>query len=79
MCNSGDRVNGLGHLYRAIELSPSNTNALTDLATAMMVSGNIGKAREYGEKAVQADPGSILAHRLLARVEDIERIQRREG
>lgn len=79
MFNSGHRVNGLAHLHRAIELSPSNTNALTDLATAMMMLGNIGKAREYGEKAVQADPGNILAHRLLERVEDIERIQRREG
>jgi Tfp pilus assembly protein PilF len=37
------------------------------------------KAKEYGEKAVQADPGNILAHKLLARVEGIERIQRREG
>ncbi|MFC1990184.1 tetratricopeptide repeat protein [Chloroflexota bacterium] len=77
--NGGDRGNGLSHLYRAIELYPTNTNALTDLATAMMMLGNMDKAKEYGERAVQADPGNVLAHRLLERVEDIERIQRREG
>ena len=77
--NGGDRGNGLSHLYRAIELSPANTNALTDLATAMMMLGNMDKAREYGERAAQADPGNILAHSLLERVEDIERIRRREG
>ncbi len=77
--NGGDRGNGLSHLYRAIELSPANTNALTDLATAMMMLGNMDKAKEYGERAVQADSGNVLAHRLLERVEDIERIQRREG
>ncbi len=77
--NGGDRGNGLVHLYRAVELSPATTNALTDLATAMMMLGNMDKAKEYGEKAVQADPGNTLAHRLLDRVEDIERIQMREG
>ena len=77
--NGGDRRNGLVHLYRAVELSAANTNALTDLATAMMMLENIDKAKEYGEKAVRADPGNILAHKLLERVEDIERIQRREG
>ena len=79
MLNGGDRGNGLVHLHKAVEMSPATTNALTDLATAMMVLGNTDKAREYGEKTVQADPGNILAHKLLERVEDIERIQRREG
>ena len=79
MFNGGDRRNGLVHLHRAVELSPAITNALTDLATAMMVLGSIDKARKYGEQAVQADPGNILAHRLLEKVKDIERIQRREG
>ena len=49
------------------------------MATAMMMLGNMDKAREYGERAVQADPGNILAHSLLERIEDIERIHKREG
>ena len=35
------------------------------------------KELEEVKKAVQADPANILAHRLLERVEEIERIQKR--
>jgi hypothetical protein len=34
-------------------------------------------AREHGEMAVEADPGNILARKLLERVDEIERIQKR--
>ena len=77
--NGSDRRNGLVHLYRATELSPAKTNALTDLATAMVMLEAMDKAKEYGEEAVQADPRNTLAHRLLEQVEDIERIQGQEG
>lgn len=71
--NGGDRIEGLAHLYRALDLSPSNANTLTDIATAMLVQGNTDKARDYGEKAVQLDPGYILAHKLLETIGWIER------
>lgn len=71
--NGGDRTEGLAHLYRALDLSLSKANTLTDLATAMLVLGNTDKARDYGEKAVQLDPGYILAHKLLETIDRIER------
>ena len=51
MFNSGKSAVGLSHLYRALELLLSNVHAMTDLATAMLMLGNVDKAREYGEKA----------------------------
>ena len=47
MFNVGNRTEGIGHLYRALELFPSNLHAMTDLATAMLMLGNTKKAREY--------------------------------
>ena len=76
--NGGDRSDGLCHLHRAIELSPSNTNALTDLATAMMMLGNMEEARALGERAVEVDAGNVLAHRLLEKVEELRRLLRRQ-
>ncbi len=76
--NGGDRSDGLLHLHRAIELSPTNANALTDLATAMMVLGNIDKAREYGERAVEIDAGNTLANKLLEKVAELQRLMKRK-
>ena len=70
--NGGDRTEGIGHLYRALELSPCNLHAMTDLATAMLMLGNIKKAREYGEKALRLDPGYVLARNLLETINRIE-------
>ena len=70
--NGKDKMEGLRHLYRAVELSPTNSHALTDLATVMMALGNMVKAREYGEGAIEADPGNVLAQRLLERIADTE-------
>ncbi len=73
--NGGDKADGLAHLYKAEELSPTDANVLTDLATAMLVMGNIDKAREYGEDAVRSDPGHVLAHKLLKNIDRIDRIR----
>ena len=72
MFNGCNRTEGIDHLYRALELSPSNLNAMTDLATAMLMLGNTEKAREYGEKALQLDPGYILAQKLLKTIDEVE-------
>ena len=75
--NGGDKAVGLAHLYRAKELSPTDANLLTDLATAMLVMGNIDKAREYGEDAVRNDPEHSLAHKLLENIDRIDRLSRK--
>ncbi len=75
--NGGDQTGGLAHLHRAKELSPTDANLLTDLATAMLVMGNIDKAREYGEDAVRSDPEHSLAHKLLENIDRIDRISRK--
>ncbi len=72
MFNAGSRAGGLSHLYRALELLSSNLHAMTDLATAMLMLGNMEKAREYGEKALHFDPSYILAQNLLKTIERIE-------
>ena len=77
--NGGDQTDGLAHLYRAKELSPVNVNLLTDLATAMLVMGNIDKAKEYGEDAIQADPGHSLARKLLETIDRVDRIKGKQG
>ncbi len=73
--NGGDQTGGLAYLYKAKELSPTDANVLTDLATAMLVMGNIDKAREYGEDAVRSDPGHSLARELLENIDRIDRIR----
>jgi len=75
MFNAGNRTDGLSHLYRALELSHSNLHAMTDLATAMLMLGNMEKAREYGEKALRLDPDYMLARNLLNTIDRIERKQ----
>jgi len=72
MFNGSDRTEGIGHLYRALELSPSNLHAMTDLATPMLMLGNIEKAREYGEKALRFDPSYVLARNLLKTIDRME-------
>jgi tetratricopeptide (TPR) repeat protein len=73
MFNGGDRVEGMTHLFRALELSPTNVHATTDLGAAMLILGNTSKAREYGEKALRLDPGYELARSLVDMVERIEK------
>ncbi len=51
MFNAGKGIEGLGHLHRSLELLSSNIHAMTGLATAMLMLGNMEKAREYGERA----------------------------
>jgi len=77
--NGGDKTDGIAHLYRAKELSPTNANVLTDLATAMLLLGNFDKAREYGEDAVQVDPEHSLAHKLLEKIDRIDRIRGKQS
>ena len=72
MFNGGNRVEGIGHLYRALELSPSNLHAMTDIATAMLMLRNMEKAREYGERALYFDPSYIFAQDLLKTIDRIE-------
>lgn len=72
MFNGGSRTEGIGHLYRALELSPSNIHAMTDLAGALLMLGNMEKAREYGERALRLDPGYILAKNILKTIDRIE-------
>ncbi len=72
MFNAGNRAEGLSHLYRALELLSSNLHAMTDLATAMLMLGNMEKAREYGERALNFDPSYTLAQDLLKTIERIE-------
>ena len=73
--NGGDRAEGITHLHTALELSPSNIHAMTDLATAMMMLGNLEKAREYGKKALHLDPAHALAQNLLEMINRIEEKQ----
>jgi Flp pilus assembly protein TadD len=75
--NDSDMLKGLTHLYRAAELCPSDANVAMDLGTAMLMLGNIDKAREYAEKTLQIDPGNVLGRRLLETVEDIEKKRER--
>ena len=72
MFNAGNRTEGQSHLYRALELLSSNIHAMTDLATAMLMLGNMEKAREYGERALHFDPSYILAQGLLKTIDRIE-------
>jgi len=72
--NGGDKIEGISHMYRALDLSPSNVHLLTDLGTAMLVLGNIEKAREYGEKALRLDPAYASAHRFLEMVSRVEKM-----
>ncbi len=73
MFNAGNRIEGITHMYRALELSPSNINTMTDLATALLMLGNVERAREYGEKALHIDPGYVLAQNLLKTIDQIKR------
>lgn len=75
MFNGGNRAKGITHMYRSLELSPSNIHTMTDLATALLMLGNVEKAREYGEKALRIDPGYVLAQNLLKTIDQIERTQ----
>ncbi len=68
--NNGD-VNGVNHLYRALELSPFNPRILTDLAAAMLILGNVNRAREYAELTLEIDPEYDLAKRILQTIEDL--------
>jgi len=61
MFNAGKRVERLSHLYRAIELLSSNVHAMTDLATAVLMLGNLEKAREYSERVLSFDPSSQIS------------------
>jgi Tfp pilus assembly protein PilF len=45
---------------------------MTDLAAAMLVLGNMKKAREYSEKALRLDPGYVLAQNLIETIDGIE-------
>jgi len=62
--NGGSRAEDISHLYRALELSPSNIHARADLAGSLLMLRDIKKAREYGEKALRLDPGYVLAQYL---------------
>lgn len=72
MFNGGNRTEGISHLHRALELSSSNLYAIMDLATAMLMLGNVEKAMEYGERALRLDPGYVLARNLLKTIDRIE-------
>ncbi len=73
MFNAGNRTEGIGHLYRALELSPSNLHAMTYLTTAMLILGNMEENREYGENTLNFDLNYILAQDLLKTIDRIER------
>jgi Flp pilus assembly protein TadD len=73
MFNFGNRTEGISHLYRALELSSSNIHAMTDLATAMLILGNLDKATEYREKALTVEPNYVLAQELLKVITQIKR------
>ena len=68
---NGGKMEGISHLYRALELSPSDINAISDLAGCMLMLGNIEKAREYGRKALELDSGYTPAADLLRVIERI--------
>ncbi len=73
MFNGGDTAEGITHLFRALELSPTNVHALTDLGTAMLILGNTREAREYGEEALRLDPEYELAKSLIDMVKQVEK------
>ena len=76
---SGERQDGLAHLYRAQKLLPTDVNILTDLAAAMLIMGNINKAREYGKKAIAIDPENTLVRGLLENADRINRLKKKQA
>lgn len=75
---------GIAALERANSLSPSNSNILTNLASAYMMRGNPERSLEYSEKAYKASPKDPLAilnlanvYLILGRREDVEKLARR--
>jgi TolB protein len=56
----------LGHAHQAVELNPTNVEALTVLARAFVEAGDAEPAVAHAEEAVQFDPGSAEAHAVLA-------------
>ena len=73
---SGDKAEGLAYLHRAVDLTPTSVNILTDLAAAYLSDLQFDKAREYAEIAVGIDPDSSIAREVLA---TIDRFQRNIG
>jgi tetratricopeptide (TPR) repeat protein len=73
----GQKPDGLAHLYRALELSPRDVNILTDLGMAMLLLGNLDKAKEYGNEAVAINPGHDLARKLLEDVHHLDQIRKK--
>jgi tetratricopeptide (TPR) repeat protein len=72
MFNAGSRAEGISHLFRALELFPLNVHAMTDLAAAMLLMGNLKKAREYAQKALELEPGYMLAQNLIYTIDQIQ-------
>ena len=73
---AGNKVKGLAYLHKALHLTPTSVNILTDLAVAYLSDLQLGKAHEYAETAVRIDPNSNLAREVLA---NIDRFQRNLG
>src|SRR5262249_45309788 len=61
-------LEGLDHLNRAIELSPSNPTANELLGRAVVYLGKLDEAEKQARKAVEVDPLSFQAQNTLARV-----------
>ncbi|NPU85333.1 MAG: hypothetical protein HPY65_12715 [Syntrophaceae bacterium] len=60
----------LSHYEKALEISPRIASPLVyhNMAFIMLNRGNLGKAHEYGEKAISYAPNNELAHSNFARI-----------
>jgi tetratricopeptide (TPR) repeat protein len=53
------------YFQKAVDIAPTNINALRGLAHAHTLSGNYGKAAQYFEKMVEQEPGNLSFLRAL--------------
>lgn len=73
MFSGGERIEGMSHLFKALELSPTDVNVITDVGAAMLVLGDISRAKEYAQKAVGLDPNYEPAKSILEVIKQIGR------
>ena len=70
--SSGQRVQGIVTLERALNIERDNPFALCDLGAAYLQIRNFGKARTLLERALDIDPSNLRARRCVEAMKEME-------
>jgi tetratricopeptide (TPR) repeat protein len=63
-----DPERGIAEIQKTLELDPKHIPAMVSLASIYLKRGDMDKARQYAETAVQTAPGDFASHIMLGRV-----------